>query len=51
MNKNCLEYNYTQTVKDSVRLDIDNRVDQFIQSDAYVTVKDHKPNFLSKIEC
>ena len=41
-----------QRAKDiAVRLDIDDRVDQFIQSDAYVTVKEHKPNFLSKIEC
>ena len=41
-----------QRAKDiAVRLDIDDRVDQFIQSDAYVTVKDHKPNFPSKIEC
>ena len=33
------------------KLEIDDRVDQFIHSDAYVTVKDHKPDFPSRIQC
>ena len=32
-------------------LDIDDRVDQYIQSDAFITVKDHKESFPGRIEC
>ena len=32
-------------------LDIDDRIDQYIQSDAFITVKDHKESFPRKIKC
>ena len=30
---------------------IDDRIDQYIKSDAFITVKDHKESFPRKIEC
>jgi len=33
------------------RLEMNDRVDQFIHSDEYVKVKDHKPNFPSRVQC
>ena len=33
------------------KLKIDDRVDQYIESDAFITIKDHKPNFPSRIQC
>ena len=33
------------------KLEIDDRVNQFIQASAFITVKDHKPNFPSKVQC
>jgi len=35
----------------AIDLDIDDRVDQYIQSDAFITVKDHKESFPGRIEC
>ena len=32
-------------------LELDDRMDRYIEVNAYVTIKDHKPNFPSKVEC
>ena len=32
-------------------LDISDRVDQYIEADAFVTIKDHKPAFPGRVEC
>ena len=32
-------------------LEIADRIDQFIQADAFITVKDHKEQFPSKVQC
>ena len=32
-------------------LDIDDRVEKFIEADAYLTIKDHKPTFPTGVEC
>ena len=33
------------------KLDIEDRVEKFIEADAYITVKDHKTSFPNRIEC
>ena len=33
------------------KLDIDNRVDKYIESNAFITLKDHKPEFMSRLPC
>lgn len=33
------------------KIELDDRVDQYIESNAFVTVKDHKPNFPDRIQC
>ena len=32
-------------------LDIDDRVEKFIEADAYLIIKDHKPTFPTRVEC
>ena len=33
------------------KLDLDDRIDQYVKADAFITVKDHKPNFPSRVKC
>ena len=33
------------------KLEISDRVDKYVESEAYVTIKDTKPNFPSRIQC
>ena len=40
-----------EAAKIAENLNIGNRVDRYIKSNAFITVKDHKDNFPSKIEC
>ena len=40
-----------RAAKIAASLDLDDRIDKFIEADAYVTIKDHKPNFPAKVEC
>ena len=39
-----------EAAKIAQKLNVDDIVDQFLQSDAYITLKDHKSNFPSKIQ-
>ena len=32
-------------------LDLEDRIDEFVQAPAYITVKDHKPGFPNKVQC
>ena len=40
-----------EAAKIAKKLDLDDRIDEYIQADAFLTVKDHKPNFPSKVQC
>ena len=33
------------------KLNLSDRIDKFVEVDAFLTIKDHKPNFPSKVEC
>ena len=32
-------------------MELDDRIDQFIEAEAFITVKDHKKNFPDRIQC
>ena len=65
--KNLLNQNITSTYKKckqeevaitnkkaseiAKKLKIENRIDQFIEADAYIKIKDHKPNFPARTQC
>ena len=41
----------TEAAKIARNLDLEDRIDEFVQAPAYITVKDHKPGFPNKVQC
>ena len=50
-NNNALDNINSEAKAIATELKLDNRIEQFASKNAFITIKDHKPNFPSNIKC